>query len=76
MEIVIETTHGKAVGVKEDTYYAYKGIPFAKAPVGELRFKPPVELDKWEGVRIFDKYGNIEPRPVSSIRWCCWRKFR
>lgn len=67
MEIVIETTHGKAVGVKEDTYYAYKGIPFAKAPVGELRFKPPVDGDKWEGVRTFDKYGNIEPRPVSSL---------
>ena len=67
MEKVIKTIYGECTGIKEDTYYAFKGIPFAKAPVGELRFKPPVDPEAWEGIKAFDKYGNIEPRPVTSL---------
>lgn len=41
---VIDTITGKVSGVKEvstkgNTFYAYRSIPFAKPPVGELRFK-------------------------------------
>lgn len=61
------TTYGAVQGVSENGYVAFKGIPFAKPPVGTLRFKPPVDPECWEGVRVCDTYGPIEARPVNSI---------
>ena len=29
----------------------FRGIPYAKAPVGELRWKAPQPAEPWEGVR-------------------------
>ena len=34
------------------------GIPFAKPPVGELRWKAPQPLDDWEGVKETKAFGN------------------
>ena len=30
---------------------AFKAVPFAKPPVGDLRFAPPQPAEPWEGVR-------------------------
>ncbi len=35
----------------------YAGIPYAKPPVGELRWKAPQEPEAWDGVRICDHFG-------------------
>ncbi|XP_031345692.1 esterase FE4-like [Photinus pyralis] len=32
-------------------FSAFLGIPYAKPPVKDLRFKPPISADPWEGVR-------------------------
>ena len=37
----------------------FKGIPFAKPPVGELRWKAPQPAEPWEGVYKAYKFGNI-----------------
>ncbi len=36
----------------------FKGIPFAKPPVGELRWKAPQPADNWEGVKMTKEFGN------------------
>lgn len=41
----------------------YFGIPFAKPPVGDLRWKAPQPLEKWNGVRETKKFG---PGPVQA----------
>ncbi|RYY14131.1 MAG: carboxylesterase family protein [Chitinophagaceae bacterium] len=50
--INVNTSYGQLEGVKEASgIYAFKGIPFAAPPVGELRWKEPQPLKKWDGVR-------------------------
>ncbi len=59
MLLTAETRYGKVSGVRSNAGFAlYRGIPYAKPPVGELRWKAPEEPDKWEGTRVCDTYGN------------------
>ncbi|CAH2101651.1 unnamed protein product [Euphydryas editha] len=39
-------------------YYSFEGIPYAKPPVGDLRFKAPQEPESWSGIRDATKPGN------------------
>ncbi|MBL7857396.1 MAG: carboxylesterase family protein [Cyclobacteriaceae bacterium] len=42
----------------------YLGVPFAKPPVGNLRWKAPQPPDAWTGVKPTKEFG---PRPVQAI---------
>nr|QIK02115.1 carboxylesterase 16 [Holotrichia parallela] len=50
---LVTTKNGAVEGTMEHavhtnkTYYAYRGIPFAEPPVGELRFEPPEPVEDW-----------------------------
>lgn len=43
---------------RNGTIEKYLGIPFAKAPVGSLRWQPPQIEDKWDGIRDALVYSN------------------
>ena len=45
------------VSVANGTITAYKGIPFATPPTGDLRWKAPQPPQKWSGVKIADHFG-------------------
>ena len=38
--------------------YAWKGIPYAKPPIGTLRWRAPVEPDRWTAPLAATKFGN------------------
>lgn len=52
-----DTEYGKVQGRKEGRFIAFKGIPFAKPPIGNLRFKPPKEPEPWSDVLQANKFG-------------------
>jgi len=56
-----QTRFGKVVGIDDSASsgtYAWKGIPFAKAPTGELRWKAPVDPESWKAPRATQRFGN------------------
>ncbi len=61
---IVKTTLGMAQGKDMKGCFegitAFKGIPYALPPVGELRWKAPLKAEPWEGVRVFDTYAPME----------------
>lgn len=68
---VVRTASGKLQGEVLDAnsgLAVYRGIPFAAAPVGELRWKPPRPVAEWSGVRDATEFGAICPQaPVLAM---------
>jgi len=55
----IRISNGLIEGTTETSgVRSFKGIPFAKPPVGDLRWKEPQPVDNWEGVKKTDHFGN------------------
>lgn len=54
----IQTKYGAMEGVLQDDVTVYRGIPYAKPPVQDLRWKAPQEVEPWEGVFHADHFGN------------------
>lgn len=54
----IELAQGLLTGLEMDGYTVYKNIPFAKPPVGKLRFMPPQKPEPWEGIYKAENFGN------------------
>ena len=56
---IVTVDGGKVQGVKTsiEGVYVYKGIPYAAAPVGDLRWKAPQPVTPWEGVKVADTFG-------------------
>ncbi|XP_049872479.1 juvenile hormone esterase-like [Pectinophora gossypiella] len=40
-------------------YFSFKGIPYAKPPLGTLRFKAPQPAEPWKGTRDATQHGSI-----------------
>jgi len=57
-DLTVSVTGGEIRGqLFDDGSFAFKGIPFAAAPVGDLRWKAPMPVVPWDGVRDTTRYG-------------------
>ncbi len=62
----VTTKNGMVRGVPaaDPRITAFRGIPYAKPPVGELRFRAPEPAEPWEGVRVCESFGPIPMQDV------------
>ncbi|MFY2563621.1 carboxylesterase/lipase family protein [Corallococcus terminator] len=54
---VVSTREGQVQGALVERVMVYKGIPYAKPPVGSRRWKAPEPMDPWTGVRPALEFG-------------------
>jgi para-nitrobenzyl esterase len=63
----IRLTSGPITGSVADGIHVYKGIPYAKPPVGELRWQAPQPPDPWTTPRRALAYGPSCPQADSAL---------
>ena len=59
----VKAKEGLLQGISENDLAVYKGVPFAKPPIGELRWRAPQPAEKWDGIRQADKFA---PEPMQG----------
>ena len=72
------TAHGAVRGVDVPGGYAFRGLPYAAPPVGDLRWRAPQRPASWRGIRDASQYAASCPQgpsrpqpPARSPRTAC-----
>jgi para-nitrobenzyl esterase len=66
MDGVVTVTGGRIRGVWREDQWSFSGVPYARAPEGALRWRPPQLPLPWEGVRDASSFGPIAPQTVAA----------
>lgn len=68
---VVKTEAGLVSGTVKGDLHIFRGIPFAAAPVGDLRWKAPQPVQHWSGVKVCDKFSAspMQPSPAPFSMW-------
>jgi carboxylesterase type B len=62
MNGVVKTRQGQVRGSFADGVHTFKGIPYAAAPFGAHRLRPPQPVEPWSGVRDALSFGAEPPQ--------------
>src|SRR5215469_11061307 len=62
LSATVETASGRVAGFAKDGVLRFNGIPYAKPPVGKLRWRMPEAPEAWAGVRDCARFGAIAPQ--------------
>jgi para-nitrobenzyl esterase len=65
---VAKVDGGRLSGAQREGLTVWRGIPFAAAPVGELRWRPPQPVKPWKGVRDATQPGAACPQPSLAYK--------
>jgi para-nitrobenzyl esterase len=63
----VATDKGLVIGVRTDTMFSYRGIPYAAPPVGTLRWKAPQPATAWSAPRDASVFAPHCAQPASSF---------
>lgn len=64
--LTVPTTSGAVRGLEQDGVHAWRGIPYAAAPTGLLRWAPPQPHTAWTGTRDATGFGPRAPQAVPT----------
>jgi len=62
MQALVETKYGKLRGHVRDGHLAFLGVPYARPPIGALRFSAPADPEPWSQVRDALEFGAAAPQ--------------
>jgi para-nitrobenzyl esterase len=63
---VVDAPSGAVKGSSDGDIRAFKGIPYAQPPVQALRWRPPVAMKRWQGVRTATEFGPACVQPQAK----------
>jgi para-nitrobenzyl esterase len=66
MTVIVESAQGRLEGFAKDGVLRFNGIPYAKPPVGPLRWHAPEPPEPWNGVRNASRFGGVAPQVQSA----------
>lgn len=67
MEKHLSIKNGTLIGTEKNGIYQFHGIPYAKPPVGSLRFALPQPMEDWKGIYDATKRRPIAPQGPSDL---------
>lgn len=71
--VVVRTDAGWVSGarVPDGNVISFKGIPYARPPVGALRWRAPQPVAPWRGIRSMNKFGDgcMQATPHELLPW-------
>lgn len=62
----VETAQGMLKGISKDGVLRFNGVPYAKPPVGKLRWRPAEPPESWAGIRDAARFAHIAPQVRSA----------
>lgn len=69
----VQVDGGLIAGIRtqDDSIYIFKGIPYAAAPVGDLRWKASAPVPEWSGIKECHAFGPspMQPSPEPFYMW-------
>ncbi|MCY3794098.1 MAG: carboxylesterase family protein [Gammaproteobacteria bacterium] len=65
---VVTTEQGQVRGTQADWGWTFLGMPYARPPLGDLRWRPPQPAVAHKGVRAASAHGSACPQPQAGRR--------
>lgn len=68
----VRVEQGTAQGVVRDGVRIFRSLPYAAAPIGDLRFRGPQPAPAWDGVRDATQPGPLCTQNTAGAAWGPW----
>ena len=66
--VATDLVRSRCAGTSCGDVLVFRGVPYAAAPTGERRWRPPQPAASWAGVRDATAFGPIAPQDISPER--------